>query len=202
MAVPTRQRLSPAVRRRQIIDATLDTVAEVGYRAATFARIAERSGLSSTRLISYHFAGRDELMAATVGQVYEQLGTHIAGHLAEVTGARAELAAYVRAVVAFVDTHRRPMQALSQIFLDFRGEAGESRSYDADTDDRVITTVEAILRRGQDEGVFRAFDPFVMATLVQRSVDGLPFLLQTRPGLDLDHYADELVATFDLATHA
>jgi hypothetical protein len=33
-------------------------------------------------------------------------------------------------------------------------------------------------------------------------VDGVPFLLQMRPGLDLDHYADELVDLFDRATRA
>jgi hypothetical protein len=66
----------------------------------------------------------------------------------------------------------------------------------------VIGTVEQILRRGQDEGTFRAFDPFVLGSLVQRSVDGLPFLLETRPDLDLGAYAEELVETFDIATRA
>jgi hypothetical protein len=33
-------------------------------------------------------------------------------------------------------------------------------------------------------------------------VDGLPFLLETRPDLDLGAYADELVETFDIATRA
>ncbi|CUR57284.1 hypothetical protein NOCA1120472 [metagenome] len=44
-------------------------VAEEGFARATFARIAERGGLSSTRLISYHFAGKDELVAAVVEHV-------------------------------------------------------------------------------------------------------------------------------------
>ncbi|TCK26869.1 TetR family transcriptional regulator [Pseudonocardia endophytica] len=194
------RRLPPEVRRQQIVEATIEAVAALGYRAASFAKIAERSGLSSTRLISYHFAGRDELMSATVAHVYEQLGGHVAGHLAAADGPRAELAAYVRAVVGFVDGHRTEMQALSRIFVAFRDESGLSRSYDADTDERVIGTVEDILRRGQDDGVFRTFDTFVMGSLVQRSVDGVAFLLETRPDLDLTAYADELVATFDIAT--
>jgi hypothetical protein len=41
-----------------------------------------------------------------------------------------------------------------------------------------------------------------LGSLVQRSVDGLLFLLETRPDLDLDAYADELVEAFDLATRA
>jgi hypothetical protein len=39
-----------------------------------------------------------------------------------------------------------------------------------------------------------------MATTIQRAVDALPFLLQTRSDLDLDAYGEELVTLFDLAT--
>jgi hypothetical protein len=39
-----------------------------------------------------------------------------------------------------------------------------------------------------------------VGSLVQRSVDGLAFLLEARPGLDLAGYAEELVETFDIAT--
>lgn len=93
------------------------------------------------------------------------------------------------------------MRALSRIFISFRDEAsGTSRSYDADTDEQVIATVEDILRRGQRDGAFGDFDTFVMGSLVQRSVDGLPFLLETRPTLDLSAYAEELVRIFDIAT--
>lgn len=195
-----RRRLSPEDRRREIIAATIDTVAALGYRATTFAKIAERSGLSSTRLISYHFAGRNELMQATVTHVYQQLRGHLGERLAAATGPRAELATYIRAVVEFIAEHHTEMQALTSIFLSFRDESGGSRSYDASTDQRVIGAVEQILRRGQEDGTFRTFDPFIMGSLVQRSVDGLPFLLETRPDLDLGAYAEELVNTFDIAT--
>jgi AcrR family transcriptional regulator len=197
-----RRRLSPADRRREIIAATIDTVAALGYRATTFAKIAERSGMSSTRLISYHFAGREELMGATVAQVYQQLREHIDERLAMAAGPRAQLAAYIRAVVEFIAGHRIAMQALTSIFLNFQDDFGRSRSYDADTDERVIGAVEQILLRGQREGAFRGFDAFIMGSLIQRSVDGLPFLLETRPDLDLDAYAEELVETFDIATRA
>ena len=39
-----------------------------------------------------------------------------------------------------------------------------------------------------------------MAMAVQRSVDGLPFLLQANPGIDLAAYASELVTLFELGT--
>ncbi|MFD2352840.1 hypothetical protein ACFSTC_31420 [Nonomuraea ferruginea] len=41
-----------------------------------------------------------------------------------------------------------------------------------------------------------------MAATIQRSLDGLPFLLRSRPGLDLELTARELETMFDLATRA
>ena len=49
---------------------------------------------------------------------------------------------------------------------------------------------------------YQRFDTAVMAATVQRAVDGIPFLLERVPDTDLGHYADELVALFDLATRA
>jgi hypothetical protein len=41
-----------------------------------------------------------------------------------------------------------------------------------------------------------------MATLVQRAVDGLPFLLAAEPALDVQAYGAEVATVFDLATRA
>jgi hypothetical protein len=39
-----------------------------------------------------------------------------------------------------------------------------------------------------------------MAAVIQRAIDGLPFLLETHRDIDLGAYATELVTTFELAT--
>ncbi|TDD22738.1 TetR family transcriptional regulator [Nonomuraea diastatica] len=182
--------------------ATIETIAELGYGQATFARIAERAGLSSTRLISYHFAGKAELMTAVVTEVYGLLGQFANERLTGQPDARSELHAYITGVIEFIDDHRVQMQALMSIFLNFRDTEDDSRSYDAGDDRSALGHVQAILRRGQDNGEFRDFDTFVMASTIQRSIDGLPFLLQTAPDLDLPGYARELTTLFDLATRA
>jgi len=109
------------------------------------------------------------------------------------------LRAYITAVVDFTAAHGVQMQALLQIFLNFRPAAG-GRSYDASTEQMVVSDVERILRHGHDTGEFRQFDTQVMAVTIQRAVDGLPFLLETHPDTDLGSYARELVTLFDLAT--
>lgn len=185
-----------AARRAQIIDATLAVIADQGYGSASYARIAERAGLSSTRLISYHLSSKAELISACASQVISRIGewTGAAVH-AEKTAAGA-LAAYITATVGFIDRNRAPMAALTRIVL-----AG-ALDYTPADDAEAAAPLEDLLRRGQDSGEFRAFDPAVMAHAVQRSIDGLPFVLEQKPETDCAAYARELAALFELATRA
>jgi hypothetical protein len=63
-----------------------------------------------------------------------------------------------------------------------------------------LPPVEEILSDGQRSGEFRPFDTTVIAASIQRSLDGIPLLLESRPDLDLASCAKELVTLFDLAT--
>ncbi|WP_079249569.1 TetR/AcrR family transcriptional regulator [Streptomyces sp. IMTB 2501] len=179
--------------------ATIETIAELGYGQASFARIAERAGLSSTRLISYHFSGKSELIQAVLAQVYAEMADHMAEQMQDVRGPRDALLTYIRALVAFIADHPIQMRALMSVFLDYRAEDG-GRSYGGDDERQAVAPLQDILRAGQATGEFRDFDVFVVASTIQRAIDGLPFLLQTAPDLDLAAYAEELVAMFDLAT--
>ncbi|PZG24308.1 TetR family transcriptional regulator [Spongiactinospora gelatinilytica] len=191
-----------AARRTQIVAATIGALAELGYGQTTFKRIAERAGLSSTRLISYHFAGKAELMGAVVAEVYGTMDRFMAERMTGLPDSRARLRAYIAAAVEFIAAHRPQMAALMTIFMNHREPEGGGRSYEPGDDRVVIGRVESILRQGQADGEFRDFDPFIMAATIQRSLDGLPYLLQTRPDLDLAHYTRELLTLFDLSTRA
>src|SRR5258708_24554056 len=177
--------VTTSARRAQIVAATIETIAELGYRQATFARIAERAGLSSTRLISYHFDGKDDLVRAVIEDVYARIGGFMGQRMAGCPDARTALRTYISSLIEFIAANRARMQALTAVFLDYRTEDGE-RSYDSGDEQNVLGHLEGIMRAGQESGEFRAFDTFVMAATVQRSIDGLPFLLQTRPDLDLE----------------
>src|SRR6195952_851129 len=191
-APPTRSRsVTATARRAQIVDATIEILAESGYLQASFSRIAERAGLSSTRLISYHFAGKQDLIDAVVTSVYAAIGSHMAERMADLPDLRSTLQRYISALVEFIAGPRAQMQALMTVFLDHRDADGDA-SYDGQTDAAVTTPLQQILAAGQDSGEFREFDTFVMATTIQRSIDGLPFLLRGSPDLDLTAYAGQL----------
>jgi AcrR family transcriptional regulator len=186
--------VTATARRTQIMAATVEVIAEAGYGQASFARIAARAGLSSTRLISYHFAGRDELMSAVAEDVIASISRYMTLRMQPVMSAAERLTVYIEGTVEFIATNRSRMKALMEIVL------GGGLHYDADRDIAVISPLEALLRSGQDGGEFRDFDARVMAVAIQRAVDGLPFLLESVPDLDCAAYAHELVTLFQLGT--
>ena len=183
-------------RRAQIVGAAIATIAEVGYHDASFARIAKRAGLSSTGLISYHFDSREDLIGEVVSEIVSAIGAFMAERMSGCSGPTEALRAYIEGNVEFIGAHQTEMKALVDIFMN--GGFG----YDATTEAAVVSPIEAILRAGRASGEFRAFDTKVMATLVQRAVDGLPFLLAAEPGCDVAAFAAEVVTVFELATRA
>jgi AcrR family transcriptional regulator len=181
-------------RRAQIVRAAIETIAEVGFARASFARITERAGLSSTRLISYHFAGKDELIEQVVQEISAELGGFVSERMKDQGNAAEALRAYILATVEFVGSHRTQMKALLSIFL------SGGLNFDSSAEQPVTSVIERILSEGQSAGEFRDFDPLVVATTIRRAVEGLPFLLESHPDLDLRSYAQELVTMFELAT--
>jgi AcrR family transcriptional regulator len=183
-----------SARRAQIVRAAIETVADLGFPAASFARIAERAGLSSTRLISYHFAGKSELVAAMVTDVVSALGQFVGERVRDEVTPGNSLRAYLVANVEFTAAHRCEMKALLAIFTSGKFSFNALQQVD------VLAPLESMLRAGQASGEFRSFDVTVMAAVVQRCIEALPFLLESHPHIDPDTYAAEITALFDLAT--
>jgi AcrR family transcriptional regulator len=198
-AVPdaeTRRTFTEIARRTQIVEAAIETIAELGYVRASFAQIAKRAGLSSTGLISYHFTDKDELIEQVISEIFMAIGAFVGERTQVPSSPPEELRTHIQATVSFIATHRTQMMALLSIFM------SGGLPYGATTERSVVSPIEEILDRGQRSGDFRPFDPRIMATVIQRAVDGLPFLLVSYPELDTDSYAQELVGTFERATQA
>lgn len=174
--------------------ATVAVIAEEGFGQASFARITRRAGLSSTRLISYHFTDKSELVAAVVETVVTALGRAVGARVRGRSSAAGQLAAYIEGVVDFTASHRAEMSALLRVVLAGALPGGTG------ADEVVPGDLESLLRRGQATGEFRDFDPRVMAIAVQRSVEALPFALEAEPTLDCPAFGRELVELFALAT--
>jgi AcrR family transcriptional regulator len=190
----TNRTFTESARRAQIVQAAMETIAELGYSQASFARIAERAGLKSTGLISYHFAGKQDLNADIVSFVLGDLSRWMHERLQAMATADEALEGYIRALIAYMQVRGVHLQALAELMLH------GAMSWTASDQESVTSGLEDILRWGQEKGVFRSFDVTVMATTIQRSLDGLPFQQKADPALDLATYAHELVELFRRAT--
>ena len=180
-------------RREQIVAATVLILAELGYGHCSFVEITRRAGLSSTRLISYHFENRDELMAQVASRVLDQLGAAVEARVRAADSPAAAVRAYVEANLDYMDAHRAQMRALTELL--FAGALRVSAEQGTSGADALTAIIDDACRAGQ----FRDVDPRVAAGVVQRSVEGAAMLLRDDPTIDLAGHAAELVRFFDAA---
>ncbi|GAA2776354.1 TetR/AcrR family transcriptional regulator [Saccharopolyspora taberi] len=181
-------------RRAQIVEAAIDTIAELGYARTSFGQIAKRAGLSSTGMISYHFRNKAELMNQVVSDVYAVATGIVGARIDEAPTPGGQLRAFIEASVRFYRTHHRHMRALTEIWL---AERSEERAVPHQQE---LQALQGIFRAGQRSGEFRDFSPEVMAVALRHALDGVALHLGADPDADPDRYADELVTLFDLAT--
>jgi TetR/AcrR family transcriptional regulator, fatty acid metabolism regulator protein len=189
-------------RRAQIIAAAIETLAEFGYAQTSFARVADRAGISKS-VISYHFAAKDELLEQVVVHVVTQAGEYMRPRIEAQTGARAALAAYLRSNLEFIRDNAGGIAAVVEIAAGRRTRAGSPRPGGAPRDiDGALEPLRAILRRGQAEGDFAGFDVPTMAWAIRGMVDGVPRRQRLDPDFDVAVCIEELVGLVDRATRA
>lgn len=104
------------LRRRQLIDATLEAINEVGMHDATIAQIARRAGVS-TGIISHYFKDKNGLLEATMRDITSQLRYAVLRRLHALPEASAELR--LRAIVAGNFDDSQISQAAMKAWLAF-----------------------------------------------------------------------------------
>jgi AcrR family transcriptional regulator len=185
-------------RKTQIMEATVSVLAEHGYEGTTFARIVARAGLSSSRLITYHFETKPDLLAATLRHIGTAAQAVMVPRLVAESSARGKLSAYVRSNLAFIADHPEYARAAVQIARHLPVEDAEA---DLGADVPVVLLAQ-LFTAGQSAGELRAFDPVVMAVTVRAAIDAAVERHARGAGTDLTAYAGELCALFDLAVRA
>ncbi|HLK55508.1 MAG TPA: TetR/AcrR family transcriptional regulator [Chthonomonadaceae bacterium] len=185
-------------RRTQIVSCAIDTIATLGYAQASLAQIARRAGISKG-VISYHFAGKEELIREVLASVFTAGAEFMVPKLRAETSAAGALRAYIESNLAFMHANRNSLLAVVEIVSHFRvGDAGPRLV--VTMLESAVTDLERILRWGQETGEFREFSTRVMATAIRNAIDGVPPQLVADATLDVEAYAQELATLFQLAT--
>jgi DNA-binding LacI/PurR family transcriptional regulator len=149
-----------AARREQMIQATIETVAEVGFHKASLARIAERMGIAKGGII-YHFSSRDELIRAALQEVFDRLTRHMLERVGGVTSSREAVWIYVVTLVGYLDAHRErgldadPNLRLTLAKMDLEsGRAAAHRLADSGLDFDGVVAVTDTVAQGVLRGLF------------------------------------------------
>src|ERR1700683_733647 len=158
-------------RRAQIVGAAIDTVAEVGYAKASLARIAARLAISKG-VISYHFAGKDDLIAEVVTQVLQQARASMQPRIEAQTTGPEMLRAYIESNLQFIRDNPNQLRAIVEIVR--ANFTGANSPFSGNRDGAVHILAE-LLTRFQAAGDFRAdFDPSSMAMAIRAAIDVAP----------------------------
>ncbi|RSM46384.1 TetR/AcrR family transcriptional regulator [Amycolatopsis balhimycina DSM 5908] len=187
-------------RRAQIMRAAIDTIAELGYAKASFARITEKAGLSGPRMISYHFADKDDLIHEILMYVLTAGARFINERVEAADTPVGKLRAYLEANLQFLREHPNDVAALTEIGPHLRTAA--DRPYTSVSAQEVSAqSLEKLLAQGQTSGEFRDFDVRSMAVLIRGAVDGAARRLRDEADFDFDFdaYVREAVTTFTRA---
>jgi AcrR family transcriptional regulator len=154
-----------SARRAQIVTAAIEVIAEAGYAKASFSRIAKHAGLSSTGMISYHFAGKDDLLAACVAEIEQVTDAFMRSRIEAADGHVAVLRAYVEANVALVGEHPAAVRALIDIV---RNAAAPGAGVH-----QRLAVFEEHFRSGQEAGAFRPFDTRTVTLALTSGLDAV-----------------------------
>jgi AcrR family transcriptional regulator len=185
-----------SARRAQIVEAAIETVAEVGYANASLSRIAVRLGISKG-VISYHFAGKDDLIAEIVSQVLQRARAYVEPRIEAQTTGTGMLRAYIESSLEFMRDNSVQIRTLVEIVR--ATIAGAKSPFSANPEGAVHILAEQ-LTRFQAAGDLRTdFDPNAMAIAIRAVLDAAPGRLAD-PAFDIDRYAREVVTIFDRAT--
>jgi AcrR family transcriptional regulator len=184
-----------SARRAQIVEAAIATVADVGYANASLSRIALRLGISKG-VISYHFAGKDDLIAEIVRQVLQRARAYMQPRIEAQTTGPETLRAYIESNLEFMRDNPDQLSAVVEIVR--ATIAGAKSPFTGDRDGAVHILAE-LLTRFQTAGDLRAdFDPSSMAIAIRAVIDAAPGRLAD-PAFDIDQYAHEAATIFHRA---
>lgn len=190
-----------AARRAQIVEATIETLAEIGYTKTSFTAICRHANLSSTGLISYHFAGKPQLLREVVQTIVEKAGALRTSCVARETTYCGKLAAYISSHFDFMARYPAHARALTEIAELVR----ERPALELDDVARSALSVESLvvlLEEGCRAGEFRVADPPVLALAVQGALDNVVRHHELFAVADPDRVARELTDIFIRCTRS
>ncbi|MGC5025484.1 TetR/AcrR family transcriptional regulator [Tsukamurella sp. DT100] len=165
-------------RRRQLVEAAIETIAEVGLAKASNAAIAARAQVSPA-LINYHFGSRQGLISQTLATIQQRVDEAMEPvgvdecYVSALNGMLQRFAAYCL-------DNLPAMLVLTQVE---RRDRSDRTAADAERD-KGLEELRSFVTEGQTAGQFRLVDAGLVASVLMNAMTDLPREIRDRADAD------------------
>lgn len=183
---------------RGLVQAAIEVVADQGVSAATFQAIGRGAGYSRG-LVTQRFGSKQGLIDAVIAELHERQERALAEHgIDDLPG--------FGAVLAYVDLYLRDLslkgdgRAYFMLLASAVADATAIRAAFAAEHGRIERRLEALVKKGQDEGdIRREIDADAAALMIGSLLLGLSMQLLVDPSMNLDPIRETSLATLRLS---
>lgn len=139
-------------RQKEIVQATMDLTAEHGIKKVTTQAIADKVGIAQPTIFR-HFKTRDDIFAAVIGWIAENLFKAISSALKPGDQPDEQLRKLLQRQLTFINKHPAIPKVLFSDLLHL--ESPKLKSALQEVMNRYISRVSQLLSQGKESGVFR-----------------------------------------------
>jgi AcrR family transcriptional regulator len=151
-------------------------------------------------VISYHFAGKEELVQEVIADIAAKGGAFVYARALTLPTAAERLRAWIESILEYTAAHRTETVAFHEIITGSQGDAAVSAAVARLVTD-VTPAVQTLFADGQASGEFREdFDPQAATTAIMAVLDAVPPRMARDPAFDVARYGREVAGLFDAAT--
>jgi betaine-aldehyde dehydrogenase len=153
-------------RRRQLVEVTIDSLAELGYVGTTLAQIAARAGVSPG-LVAHYFGDKDGLLDAAFRALARRVGNQVRARLRQVSTPRGRIQAVIDANLAPEEFEQRTGTA----WLAFWGQVLQVKSLkrvQSVYQQRTLSNLRSALKR-----MVPADEAQRLASMIAAMIDGV-----------------------------
>ncbi len=174
----------------------MEMMAEVGYAQTTIGSVSKRLGISKG-VIQYHFPSKEELIQETIAYIYATARDYMSSQIWNTTDEWKQICSFIQVSCQFYQQYPMHIKALQAIRTNFQPTRHTSLAQTLY--EQELADLTGIFTSGQTKGIFRTFDPDVMALTLRLALNGVVTCIYGQPNYDVQKHADELVALFELA---
>lgn len=188
-----------AARRAQIVTAAIEVIAEIGWAQTSIRKIADRVGVAMSAVL-YHFGNKDNLVDAIIEEMYRSALAAVSPEIQAENTSAGKLAAYIRANIAYFDSHRTQLAALAQLGAGYQPTDGrrfdELGMTDELREELAVLDPTPILVAGQQNREFGEFAVGSMSMALRGAVNAVVEKILREPDFDARGYGNDLVDIF------